>query len=158
MGPGVATFLCGAESFPTPIRGHFLGLAAAVGKVWTDERTAQKPMLIILNHLGWRGDWHSGTGAFIPVPCNVADIALGLHTNSGLLRRGVPRSSGCFPHWSSICRYRRDYCSTYALGKGPRRCNMMHGTSGCSLSYCTRYADPSLFFFSGHLSLTERGT
>ncbi|KAK1061775.1 hypothetical protein LTR12_001952 [Friedmanniomyces endolithicus] len=32
MGPGVATFLCGAESFPTPIRGHFLGLAAAVGK------------------------------------------------------------------------------------------------------------------------------
>jgi MFS family permease len=32
MGPGVATFLCSAESFPTPIRGHFLGLAAAVGK------------------------------------------------------------------------------------------------------------------------------
>ena len=32
MGPGVATFLCGAESFPTPIRGHFLGLAAAFGK------------------------------------------------------------------------------------------------------------------------------
>ncbi|KAK0941985.1 hypothetical protein LTR29_006403 [Friedmanniomyces endolithicus] len=32
MGPGVATFICGAESFPTPIRGHFLGLAAAVGK------------------------------------------------------------------------------------------------------------------------------
>ena len=32
MGPGVATFLCGAESFPTPLRGHFLGLAAAVGK------------------------------------------------------------------------------------------------------------------------------
>lgn len=28
----VATFLCGAESFPTPIRGHFLGLAAAFGK------------------------------------------------------------------------------------------------------------------------------
>ena len=32
MGPGVATFLCGAESFPTPLRGHFLGLAAATGK------------------------------------------------------------------------------------------------------------------------------
>lgn len=32
MGPGVATFLCAAESFPTPLRGHFLGLAAAVGK------------------------------------------------------------------------------------------------------------------------------
>jgi MFS family permease len=28
----VATFLCTAESFPTPLRGHFLGLAAAVGK------------------------------------------------------------------------------------------------------------------------------
>jgi hypothetical protein len=27
MGPGVATFLCGAESFPTPVRGHFLGFA-----------------------------------------------------------------------------------------------------------------------------------
>ncbi|OOQ88920.1 inorganic phosphate transporter [Penicillium brasilianum] len=32
MGPGVATFLCAAESFPTPLRGHFLGFAAAVGK------------------------------------------------------------------------------------------------------------------------------
>lgn len=28
----MATFLCGAESFPTPVRGHFLGFAAAVGK------------------------------------------------------------------------------------------------------------------------------
>ncbi|PYI13748.1 hypothetical protein BO86DRAFT_399463 [Aspergillus japonicus CBS 114.51] len=32
MGPGISTFLCAAESFPTPLRGHFLGLAAAVGK------------------------------------------------------------------------------------------------------------------------------
>ena len=32
MGPGVATFLCAAESFPTPLRGHYMGLAAAVGK------------------------------------------------------------------------------------------------------------------------------
>ncbi|KAL4942190.1 hypothetical protein BDV06DRAFT_212079 [Aspergillus oleicola] len=32
MGPGVSTFLCAAEAFPTPLRGHFLGLAAAVGK------------------------------------------------------------------------------------------------------------------------------
>ncbi|BAE57925.1 major facilitator superfamily domain-containing protein [Aspergillus flavus] len=32
MGPGVSTFLCAAESFPTPLRGHFLGFAAAVGK------------------------------------------------------------------------------------------------------------------------------
>jgi MFS family permease len=34
MGPGVATFLCAAESFPTPLRGHYLGFAAAVGKAW----------------------------------------------------------------------------------------------------------------------------
>lgn len=32
MDPGVATFLCGAESFLTPPMGHFLGFAAAVGK------------------------------------------------------------------------------------------------------------------------------
>lgn len=31
-GPGVSTFLCSAESFPTPLRGHYLGFAAAVGK------------------------------------------------------------------------------------------------------------------------------
>lgn len=33
MGPGVSTFLCASESFPTPVRGHFVGLAAAMGKV-----------------------------------------------------------------------------------------------------------------------------
>ena len=32
MGPGVATFLTAAESFLTPLRGHYMGLAAAVGK------------------------------------------------------------------------------------------------------------------------------
>lgn len=32
MGPGVSTFVCSAESFPTPLRGHFLGFAAAVDK------------------------------------------------------------------------------------------------------------------------------
>jgi len=32
MGPGVATFLCAAESFPTPLRGHYMGFAAAFGK------------------------------------------------------------------------------------------------------------------------------
>ncbi|KAL4792948.1 major facilitator superfamily domain-containing protein [Aspergillus venezuelensis] len=31
MGPGVSTFLCASESFPTPLRGHFLGPAAAAG-------------------------------------------------------------------------------------------------------------------------------
>lgn len=32
MGPGVATFLTAAESFPTPLRGHYMGFAAAFGK------------------------------------------------------------------------------------------------------------------------------
>ena len=32
MGPGVCTFLVASESFPTPLRGHYLGFAAAVGK------------------------------------------------------------------------------------------------------------------------------
>jgi hypothetical protein len=42
-GRGVATFFYAAESFPTPLRGHYMGFAAAVGKagaaigtqVWT---------------------------------------------------------------------------------------------------------------------------
>ena len=32
MGRGVATFLCASESFPTSLRGHYLGLAAGVRK------------------------------------------------------------------------------------------------------------------------------
>ncbi|KAJ9661294.1 hypothetical protein H2198_002037 [Neophaeococcomyces mojaviensis] len=32
MGPGDATFHFAAESFPTPLRDHFVGFAAAVGK------------------------------------------------------------------------------------------------------------------------------
>lgn len=32
LGPGDCNFLVSSESFPTPLRGHFLGLAAAIGK------------------------------------------------------------------------------------------------------------------------------
>ena len=32
MGPGVATILVSSESFATPVRGHLLGLSAAIGK------------------------------------------------------------------------------------------------------------------------------
>uniref|UniRef100_A0A060SZK5 ARAD1C05456p n=1 Tax=Blastobotrys adeninivorans TaxID=409370 RepID=A0A060SZK5_BLAAD len=32
MGPGVSTFLISSESYATPLRGHLLGLSAAVGK------------------------------------------------------------------------------------------------------------------------------
>jgi hypothetical protein len=38
VGPGVATFLCAAESFPTPLRGY-MGLAAAIGKAGAAVRT-----------------------------------------------------------------------------------------------------------------------
>lgn len=33
MGPGSTVFLVSSEPFPTPLRGHFLGVAAAMGKV-----------------------------------------------------------------------------------------------------------------------------
>ncbi|KAG5928308.1 hypothetical protein E4U42_000850 [Claviceps africana] len=56
IGPGVATFLCTAESFPTPVRGHFVGLAAAVGKVGAA----------------------IGTQVFIPVQSSFADADKGL--------------------------------------------------------------------------------
>lgn len=32
VGPGNCNFLVSSESFPTPLRGHFLGFAAAIGK------------------------------------------------------------------------------------------------------------------------------
>ncbi|TWU72071.1 hypothetical protein ED733_003522 [Metarhizium rileyi] len=56
MGPGVATFLCGAESFPTPVRGHFLGFAAAVGKAGAA----------------------IGTQVFIPIQNSFADASKGV--------------------------------------------------------------------------------
>ncbi|KAG5950729.1 hypothetical protein E4U53_004492 [Claviceps sorghi] len=56
IGPGVATFLCTAESFPTPVRGHFVGLAAAIGKVGAA----------------------IGTQVFIPVQSSFADANRGL--------------------------------------------------------------------------------
>ncbi|OQD66007.1 hypothetical protein PENPOL_c005G01576 [Penicillium polonicum] len=43
MGPGVSTFLCASESFPTPLRGHFLGFAAAVGKAGASIGTDVSP-------------------------------------------------------------------------------------------------------------------
>lgn len=32
VSPGVSAFLCSAESFPTPLQGHFLAFAEAVGE------------------------------------------------------------------------------------------------------------------------------
>ncbi|KAG5978482.1 hypothetical protein E4U55_006171, partial [Claviceps digitariae] len=52
----VATFLCTAESFPTPIRGHFVGFAAAVGKAGAA----------------------IGTQVFIPIQSSFADANKGL--------------------------------------------------------------------------------
>ncbi|KAF6233226.1 hypothetical protein HO173_008515 [Letharia columbiana] len=50
MGPGVATFLTASESFPTPLRGHFLGFAAAVGKAGA--ATGTQVFTPIQNNLG----------------------------------------------------------------------------------------------------------
>ncbi|KAG5985644.1 hypothetical protein E4U43_005959, partial [Claviceps pusilla] len=52
----VATFLCTAESFPTPVRGHFVGFAAAVGKTGAA----------------------LGTQVFIPIQSSFADDNKGL--------------------------------------------------------------------------------
>ncbi|KAL2789366.1 MFS general substrate transporter [Aspergillus keveii] len=59
MGPGVSTFLCAAESFPTPLRGHFLGFAAAVGKAGASIGT--EVFTPIQESFGW--DVHRGQQA-----------------------------------------------------------------------------------------------
>ncbi|KAF8885496.1 major facilitator superfamily domain-containing protein, partial [Infundibulicybe gibba] len=46
LGPGTCTFIVSAESFPTPLRGHFLGLSAAMGKVGAAIGTQIFPAII----------------------------------------------------------------------------------------------------------------
>ncbi|KAF8885502.1 major facilitator superfamily domain-containing protein [Infundibulicybe gibba] len=46
MGPGNCTFLVSTESFPTPLRGHFLGLSAAMGKVGAAIGTQVFPTIV----------------------------------------------------------------------------------------------------------------
>ena len=46
VGPGNCNFLVSSESFPTPIRGHFLGFAAAVGKVGAAVGTEVFPIIM----------------------------------------------------------------------------------------------------------------
>lgn len=50
MAPGVATFLTASESSPTPLRGHFMGFAAAVGKA--DAAIGTQVFTPIQNSLG----------------------------------------------------------------------------------------------------------
>ena len=50
MGPDVATFLSASEAFPTPLRGHFTGFAAAEGKAGAAIRT--QVFIPIQNSLG----------------------------------------------------------------------------------------------------------
>lgn len=45
VGPGNNNFLISSESFPTPIRGHFLGAAAAIGKVGAAVGTQVFPLI-----------------------------------------------------------------------------------------------------------------
>ena len=58
MGPGVATFLCAAESFPTPLRGHYMGFAAAVGKAGAAIRT--QVFTLIQNSISNTENWQQG--------------------------------------------------------------------------------------------------
>ncbi|THV08436.1 MFS general substrate transporter [Dendrothele bispora CBS 962.96] len=46
VGPGNCNFLVASESFPTPVRGHFLGLAAAVGKAGAAIGTQVFPLIV----------------------------------------------------------------------------------------------------------------
>ncbi|KAF8885495.1 major facilitator superfamily domain-containing protein [Infundibulicybe gibba] len=46
LGPGICTFLVSTESFPTPLRGHFLGVSAAMGKVGVAIGTQVFPSII----------------------------------------------------------------------------------------------------------------
>ncbi|OCF38547.1 hypothetical protein I317_07681 [Kwoniella heveanensis CBS 569] len=45
VGPGNCNFIVSSESFPTPIRGHFLGLAAAIGKAGAAVGTQIFPLI-----------------------------------------------------------------------------------------------------------------
>ncbi|WRT66789.1 uncharacterized protein IL334_003752 [Kwoniella shivajii] len=45
VGPGNCNFIVSSESFPTPIRGHFLGLAAAIGKAGAAVGTQVFPLI-----------------------------------------------------------------------------------------------------------------
>ncbi|EEB90177.1 hypothetical protein MPER_11653 [Moniliophthora perniciosa FA553] len=46
VGPGNCNFLVSSESFPTPIRGHFLGFSAAVGKAGAAVGTQVFPIIM----------------------------------------------------------------------------------------------------------------
>ncbi|KAJ8090285.1 hypothetical protein PM082_018881 [Marasmius tenuissimus] len=46
VGPGNCNFLVSSESFPTPIRGHFLGFSAAVGKAGAAVGTEVFPIIM----------------------------------------------------------------------------------------------------------------
>ncbi|WVQ83288.1 hypothetical protein IAT38_005427 [Cryptococcus sp. DSM 104549] len=45
VGPGNCNFLISSESFPTPIRGHFLGLSSAIGKAGAAVGTQVFPLI-----------------------------------------------------------------------------------------------------------------
>jgi len=87
MGPGVATFLCGAESFPTPLRGHFLGFAAAVGKAGAAIGTQ-------VTKTTQNCDLH-------------IDKIQGLHADTKLILKRRQGHTGCVSYRRSVCFGRR---------------------------------------------------
>lgn len=84
MGPGVATFLCGAESFPTPLRGHFLGLAAAFGKVGAAVGTQ-----------GW-------SFKFAPMSIYTDITSHSVYSHSRIVQRRLQGNASSLPHRSGV--------------------------------------------------------
>lgn len=110
MGPGVATFLCGAESFPTPLRGHFLGLAAAFGKAGAA----------------------IGTQVFTPIQDSFSDVDKG---NQGVFLIGAAFAAvGGIIAWVFIPDKERDLESEDARFRAYLEENGYEGTFGESLA------------------------
>lgn len=63
MGPGVATILCCAESYATPLRGHLFGFSAAVGKAGAAIGT--QVFVPIQNAIGNGNDLKGQQGVFL---------------------------------------------------------------------------------------------
>ncbi|KAJ6144105.1 metabolite transport [Penicillium chermesinum] len=54
IGPGDCNFLVASESFPTPLRGHFLGFAAAIGKTGAAVGTSALTPVVSAFETKWR--------------------------------------------------------------------------------------------------------
>jgi len=72
MGPGVATFLCGAESFPTPVRGHFLvsyTSSKSIPRTTCADASYHISGTCCGFRKGWGGHWDSSLHAYPRLVC-----------------------------------------------------------------------------------------